>query len=194
VTAVVIAIVVIIVLAVALLLGRRTKRQSGIDRSEEIRTQAAEDAAVAVPPAQERAAEAEADAERARAEAEAAERRAAEAEAQAQQARLEAQQAEAAHEDQVREADRLDPRVDQQADGYEPQLPGTTDQQPAPPPAADEVATEPTSEPDAVRSPLLPRRTPGAQEMPGKPIEQTDAGGGWFTKPAPSQPADPDES
>ncbi|GAA5106719.1 hypothetical protein GCM10023339_03990 [Alloalcanivorax gelatiniphagus] len=32
------------------------------------------------------------------------------------------------------------------------------------------------------RTPLLPRRTPGAQEMPGKPIEQTDGGGGWFTK------------
>ena len=32
------------------------------------------------------------------------------------------------------------------------------------------------------RAPLLPRRTPGANEMPGKPIEQTDSGGGWFTK------------
>ena len=32
------------------------------------------------------------------------------------------------------------------------------------------------------RAPLLPRRTPGANEMPGKPIEQTDGGGGWFTK------------
>ena len=63
------------------------------------------------------------------------------------------------------------------------------------------VTTEPVTEPTAAepatqqtsdgtqdgRAPLLPRRTPGANEMPGKPIEQTDGGGGWFTK-------DPDKS
>ena len=32
------------------------------------------------------------------------------------------------------------------------------------------------------RTQLIPRRTRGAQEMPGKPIEQTDGGGGWFTR------------
>ena len=63
------------------------------------------------------------------------------------------------------------------------------------PAATEQPATAPASEPATSeaedgtqdgtqdgRAPLLPRRTPGANEMPGKPIEQTDTGGGWFTK------------
>ncbi|WP_165355093.1 hypothetical protein [Nocardioides oleivorans] len=205
---VIVVIVVLVVLAGALVLGQRTRRRTGIERSEEVRTQAATDAAASVPQAQEHAAVAEARADDARAEADAAEARAARAEVEAEQARVAAQQAEAAHEDQVREADQLDPRVDETADDYAPQVPSSVDQQPAPPPPATEVATDPAPElapehapeaapehateaaPEAApeaeadRTPLLPRRTPGAQEMPGKPIEQTDAGGGWFTKPS----------
>ena len=56
-----------------------------------------------------------------------------------------------------------------------------------------ETTTETTAEPAATQTsttqtaagnpPLLPRRTPGGNDMPGKPIE-TDGGGGWFTKDA----------
>ena len=58
-------------------------------------------------------------------------------------------------------------------------------------PAGEQQPTAPANEPAASgtadgtqdgQAPLLPRRTPGANEMPGKPIEQTDSGGGWFTK------------
>jgi hypothetical protein len=88
------------------------------------------------------------------------------------------------------------PRVDD----YAPQVPGTADHTPTPPSELDaETTTRPTEQPteqplaegaqhstqDSTqdgRAPLLPRRTPGANEMPGKPIEQTDGGGGWFTK------------
>ena len=61
---------------------------------------------------------------------------------------------------------------------------GTVDQQPTPPAEvnADEAPAEQTPQQDATAAPALPRRTPGAQEMPGKPIEQTDSGGGWFTE------------
>jgi hypothetical protein len=55
-----------------------------------------------------------------------------------------------------------------------------TDEQTAAEPAAEQPAT--TQAGDEGQPPLLPRRTPGANEMPGKPIEQTDSGGGWFTK------------
>ena len=34
----------------------------------------------------------------------------------------------------------------------------------------------------APSTPLLPRRTPGANEMPGKPMETEGGGGGWFTR------------
>jgi hypothetical protein len=194
---VIVVVIVIVVLGAALVLGQRTKRQSSIDQSEQIRSDAAAEAATTVPPAREHAATAQAEAEAQRAEAEAAEARAAQAEAEAEQARLAAQQAEAAHEAQVREADRVDPRVDVKADDYAPQVPDPVDQQPAAAPPAEEVATEPAAPveptpPASGQSPLLPRRTPGAQEMPGKPIEQTDAGGGWFTKKAPA--SDPDQT
>jgi hypothetical protein len=58
--------------------------------------------------------------------------------------------------------------------------PGTTEQSTAAP--ASEPATSETEDGAQGTPPLLPRRTPGANEMPGKPIEQTDTGGGWFTK------------
>ena len=50
----------------------------------------------------------------------------------------------------------------------------TEEAQPEPQPETAAGSTTPST-------PLLPRRTPGANEMPGKPIE-TEGGGGWFTR------------
>lgn len=249
-----ITLIVILVIALALVVPtiRRKNREANVARAEQLRSEAATSAQTVLPPAQARAAETEANAEEARAIAE-------RAEAEAHQARLAASQAEAAHEDQIRAADRLDPRVDHRADDYAPQVPGTVDQRPTPPaevnaevdaephpaPVAETTApvetqapvpapaettapventapaattapvettapadttTEPVQQPEETRSqdtvteeaqpetqpetqpepqapstPLLPRRTPGANEMPGKPIE-TEGGGGWFTR------------
>ncbi len=182
-TIIVIAVVVLVVLGAAFYVMQQKNRQANIERADQLRAQAAGAAQTTIAPAQERAAAAEAQAEEARA-------RAAAAQAEAEQARTAAAQEEAAHEGQVRAADRLDPRVDDSSDDYAPQVAGTVDQQPTPP---SEVNVEPTPEPvdeqpapsdetPAAGSPLLPRRTPGAQDMPGKPIEKTDEGGGWFTR------------
>jgi hypothetical protein len=207
-----ITLIVILVIALALVVPtiRRKNREANVARAEQLRSEAAASAQTVLPPAQARAAETEANAEEARAIAE-------RAEAEAQQARLTASQAEAAHEDQIRAADRLDPRVDHKADDYVPQVPGTVDQGPTPPaevnaepepttpePAAetagettapaepvqrtDEAPVEETrtddsrTETQAPSTPLLPRRTPGANEMPGKPLESEGGGGGWFTR------------
>lgn len=61
------------------------------------------------------------------------------------------------------------------------------------PPTQERAAeAEPTPDPDTPHStpgsppgsgtPLLPRRTPGANEMPGKPWEAEGGSGGWFTR------------
>lgn len=196
-TLIIVLVIIAVVIAVAAFLIRRKNREANVARADQLRAQAATQAQSTIAPAQERAAAAEAEAEQARAAA-------AQAEAEAHEARLAAQQIEATHEGQVRAADRVDPRVDHKADDYAPQVPGTADHTPTPPsevnaePAIEPTTTEPTAtqptatqptatEPTADgtqddRAPLLPRRTPGANEMPGKPIEQTDGGGGWFTK------------
>lgn len=186
-----------------LYVATQKNRQANIERSDEIRKDAATQAQGTIAPAQERAAVAEAEAEEARVAAE-------KAEAEAAEARLAAQQEEAAHEARLRAADRLDPRVNEKADDYAPQVPSAEPLQqpvpasevepapaeptaPEPAPAAEEpTAEEPTAEEPATgaQAPLLPRRTPGAQEMPGKPIEQTDDGGGWFTKQPPRSDSD----
>lgn len=200
---IIVIVIVVVVLGGAAFLAQRKKRESEIAQAEAVRAQAADQARSTLPDAQDRAAEAEAQAAEARAAAE-------RAEAEARAAQVEASQVEAEHEAQVRDADRIDPRVDHKADDYEPQVAGTADQQPTPPsevntepePAAattSETTTEapagtPTEAPaetpgetpaeqrPADQGPSLPRRTPGAQEMPGKPIERTDGGGGWFSK------------
>jgi hypothetical protein len=195
---IIIIVVIVVVAAVAAFLIRRKNQQANIARADQLREQAAGRAQTTIAPAQQRAAAAEAEAAEARARAEQAER-------QAQEAQIAAHQVEAEHEGQVRAADRLDPRVDHKADDYEPQVAGTVDQQPTPP---SEVNTEVDTEATAASSvddtsstdpastggstalgsttedgaPQLPRRTRGAQEMPGKPIEKTDDGGGWFTR------------
>lgn len=175
-TFIIIAVIVLVLLAVAAFVTRRKNRESHITQADELRTQAATRAQSTLPPAQDRAAEAEAEAEQARAAA-------AQAEAEAEQARIAASRAEAEHESQVRAADELDPRVKHKADDYEPQVGGTVDQQPTPP---SEVNVDPEPDPaprtEADGSPDLPRRTPGAGEMPVKPIESEGGNGGWFTR------------
>ncbi len=125
-TFIVIAVIVLVVIAVAAYLIRKKNRESNIAKADELRTQAATRAQSSLPPAQDKAAEAEARAEEARAAAE-------RAKAEADEARVVASQAEAEHEAQVRDADRLDPRVDHKADDYAPQVGGTVDQQPTAP-------------------------------------------------------------
>lgn len=196
-TFIVIAVIVLVVLAVAAYVIRQKNRESHIARADDLRTQAATQAQSTLPPAQDRAAEAEAKAEEARIVAD-------RAAAEAEEARVAASQAEAAHEGQVRAADRLDPRVDHKADDYAPQVAGTVDQQPTAPSEANlapeqpveptaeqpvaptaEQPVEPTDEQPVEQSsdtPLLPRRTPGANDMPGKPMESDGTNGGWFTR------------
>jgi alkylation response protein AidB-like acyl-CoA dehydrogenase len=178
---IVIAVIVLVVIGVAAYVIRQRNREANIARADHLRTQAAAQAQSTLPPTQDRAAEAEARAEEARAAAQ-------RADAEAEEARVAAAQAEATHESQVRAADRLDPRVDHKADDYAPQVGGTVDQQPTPPsevnvePPAEPAPAETSAQTTADGAPSLPQRTRGAQEMPGKPIEQTDSGGGWFTK------------
>ena len=196
-TLIIVLVIIAVVIAVAAFLIQRKNREANVARADQLRSQAATQAQSTIAPAQERAAAAEAEAEQARAAA-------AKADAEANEARLAAQQIEATHEGQVRAADRVDPRVDHKADDYAPQVPGTADQTPTPPSEVDARADRhrtdrhradrqpdrpppsrprgPRTAPGTARPPLLPRRTPGANEMPGKPIEQTDGGGGWFTK------------
>jgi FtsZ-interacting cell division protein ZipA len=127
--------------------------------------------------------------------AEEARQAAAEAEKQAAEAQTSVAQQEAIVEDQVRAADRLDPEVDHTADDYAPTV------EPAAPAAEEPVAEEPvaeeappTEEPaaepeptaeeppaDEARTPLLPRRTRGAQEMPGQQLE-SDWGDNYFKR------------
>ena len=175
-TLIIVIVVVLVVAAAAAFLIQKKNRDANISRADEMRGQAASQAQTTIAPAQEDAAEAERRAQEARLDAE-------RAEAEAREAQVAAQQVEAEHEARVRAADRLDPRVDHKADDYAPQVGGTTDQQPTPPSEADRTAEA---------APGLPQRTRGAQEMPGRPIERTDEGGGWFTKKDPS--SDPEKA
>lgn len=186
-TIVIIVVIVLVVAAVAAFLINKRNKDAKIAQAEELRGQAASRAQTTIAPAQQDAAEAERKAEEARLQAE-------RAEAEAREAQVAAQQVEAEHEAQVRDADRLDPRVDDRSDDYSPQVPGGVDQQPTPPSEANRApATTPEAAPETApehatnadeqaAGPGLPQRTRGAQEMPGKPIEKTDDGGGWFTR------------
>ncbi len=177
-TFIVIAVIVLVVLAVAAYVIRQRNREANITRADQLRSQSAARAQSTLPPAQDRAAETEAKAAEARAVAD-------QAEAEALDAQIAASQAEASHEAQVRAADRLDPRVDHKADDYEPQVGGTVDQQPTAPAdvnTEDPTPSEPTPSQPAENAPLLPRRNPGTNEMPGKPMETDGTSGGWFTR------------
>lgn len=106
--------VVVVLLLVALIssfAGKRRKQQHKV-QAEELRGEAA-GRTTHVQDAQLKAQAAEADAQRSRAAAE-------RAEAAAAEARQGADVERAVHEDKVREADRIDPDVDHQADDYRP--------------------------------------------------------------------------
>lgn len=114
----IIVLVVVIVLAAAivgaLVMSRRAKsqREAAAD-ADQLRQQADQGVSSTLPEAQVDAKRAEADAEEARLMAERAEER-------AREARTGVAQEEAHHEHTLREADRLDPRVDNSADDYRP--------------------------------------------------------------------------
>lgn len=114
----IIVLVVVIVLAAALVgalvMSRRAKSQrEAATHADQLRQQASQNVSSTLPEAEVEAKRAEADAEEARLMAERAEER-------AREARTGVAQEEAHHEHTLREADRLDPRVDDSADDYRP--------------------------------------------------------------------------
>ena len=107
---VVVAVLVVAALVAWLLTKQRTKKQHA--HAEHLREEAHEHA-TQIPETQVRAKEAEAEAERARLEAERKAR-------EARDAQVAATQQQAVHEDRLRTADEVDPRVDTSADDYTP--------------------------------------------------------------------------
>lgn len=205
-TLIIVLVIIAVVIAVAAFLARKKNREANVARADQLRAQAATQAQSTIAPAQERAAAAEAEAEEARAAAARAEAEAHEARLAAQQIEATHEgQVRAADRVDPRvdhKADDYAPQVAGTAD-QTPTPPSEVNAEPASETTATEPVTEPTAtepapsatatettatEPapsataDEGQPPLLPRRTPGANEMPGKPIEQTDGGGGWFTK------------
>ena len=147
-----IVIAVVVVLAVVGLLvmaANKKKQEQRRTQAGELRTDAHAQSA-SVLDADRQARDAEAEAARARAEAEAAERQAAEAGRARDMER-------ATHEDQIREADRIDPDVDHRSDDYVPD---------AEPQRFDTQTGEPL-EPDAQRG------STGFEDTPGEPTSQT---------------------
>lgn len=117
---IVVVVAVLALLAVGVVLARATRRralENRLGRADELRHEAA-GRSDDVQRLNQRAAEADTEATAARERADRAERWAA-------TARQEATQAQARQEDVIREADRVDPRVDHRAAGYRP----TTDPQ-----------------------------------------------------------------
>ena len=185
-TAIVIAIIAVIAVAAGLAYRSTSQKskEGAIAQAEQLRETAQVEAGSDLPVAQSHLADAEAKAEVARELAD-------QAEAEAQEARIQAGHIEAAREDQLREADRLDPRVDHSADDYQPQVPptGTSEPTEVAEPTAHAEPTEPT-EPALPTEPTepgpgpsttgLPRRTPGGNEMPGQRLDSDR--GSWFRK------------
>ena len=137
---IIIVVVVLVLAALAAWLMAQQRKKKQHEHAEHLRHEAQEHAAE-IPETQVRAKEAEAQAERARLEAERAEK-------QARDAQVAATQQQAVHEDRLRTADQVDPRVDTSSDDY---APGTT---------ADGRDTA-THDPDTVLDADDPRRTDG---------------------------------
>lgn len=133
-TWVIVLVVVLVVVAVVAWLASQQRKKKQVEHAEELRQEAHEHAS-AIPDAELRAKEADAQAEQARLEAERAEQ-------QARQAQVASTQQQAVHEDRLRTADQVDPRVDTTADDYSPGA-GRTD------------------DPDTVLDADDPRRTEG---------------------------------
>lgn len=115
--------IIIVVAALILigLVGGAMRKKSHADkhaRAEELREQAGS-SATDIPEAESRAREAQVQAEQARIRAE-------EEAERAREAHDDLLQQEALHEDQIREADRLDPKVDHRADDYSPEVSTTS--------------------------------------------------------------------
>lgn len=142
-TLVIILVVVLVVAAVVAWLAAQQRKKKQVEHAEELRQEAHEHAS-AIPDAELRAREADAQAEKARLEAERAEQ-------QARQAQVAATQQQAVHEDRLRTADEVDPRVDTSADDYAPGA--GTDGHPA--------GTSRTDDPDTVLEADDPRHTEG---------------------------------
>jgi uncharacterized protein (DUF3084 family) len=110
-----IIIVVVAVLVVAALVAwmlAQQRKKKHVEHAEHLREEAREHAS-AIPESQVRAREAEVEAERARLEAERAQQK-------AQEAQVAATQQQAVHEDRLRTADQVDPRVDTSSEDYDP--------------------------------------------------------------------------
>ena len=108
----IIAVVVLVLVALAAWLVTRQRAKKQHEHAEHLRQEAHEHA-TQIPETQVRAKEAEAQAERARLEAERADR-------EARDAQVAATQQQAVHEDRLRTADQVDPRVDTTSDDYSP--------------------------------------------------------------------------
>ena len=109
---IIIAVVVVVLMALAAWLVTRQRAKKQHEHAEHLRQEAHEHA-TQIPETQVRAKEAEAQAERARLEAERADR-------EARDAQVAATQQQAVHEDRLRTADQVDPRVDTTSDDYSP--------------------------------------------------------------------------
>jgi FtsZ-interacting cell division protein ZipA len=133
---IIIIVVVLVVAALVAFLAAQQRKKKQVAQAEELRQEAQEHAS-GIPESQVRAREAEVEAERAKLEAERAEQ-------QAREAQVAATQQQAVHEDRLRTADEVDPRVDTSADDY---APGTS--------------TGRTDDPDTVLDADDPRRTEG---------------------------------
>lgn len=109
---IVIALIVVALIGLAAWLSAKKKREQRAAQAESIRHEARSEAS-GVRESQVQAREAEAKAEQARLEAQRAEE-------QAARAHQGVSQEQALHEERIREADRLDPRVDHKSDDYTP--------------------------------------------------------------------------
>ena len=111
-----IIIVIVVVLVVAALvawMAAQQRKKKHVEHAENLRHEAQQHA-TEIPETQVRAKEAEVEAERARLEAERAQQK-------AQEAQVAATQQQAVHEDRLRTADEVDPRVDTSSQDYTPE-------------------------------------------------------------------------
>lgn len=109
---IIVVVVVLVVAAIAAWLVTQQRKKKQLEHADSLRQEAHEHA-TEIPETQVRAKEAEAQAERARLEAERAQE-------QAREAQVAATQQQAVHEDRLRAADEVDPRVDTSSDDYAP--------------------------------------------------------------------------
>jgi FtsZ-interacting cell division protein ZipA len=148
-TWIIILVVVLVVAALVAWLVAQQRKKKQVEHAEHLRQEAHEHA-TAIPETDVRAREAEVEAERARLEAQRAEQ-------QAQEAQIAATQQQAVHEDRLRAADQVDPRVDTSSDDY---TPGSQTSDPRAE-AGTDPRSEATHDPDTVLDADDPRRTDG---------------------------------